>query len=121
MIIRFNYKYEMEYILKTWSSLDITGSGDWCVNTLELAEEFCESDEDFKKYVETLKELNPSLADNQENLEKVALVNLQFSKASEDLQSNFEKYKQILSEDNELSVDYVKLITKKFADIYLEL
>lgn len=52
MIIRFNYKYEMEYILKTWSSLDITGSGDWYVNTLELAEEFCESNEDFDVFLE---------------------------------------------------------------------
>ena len=93
MIIRFNYKYEMEYILKTWSSLDITGSGDWCVNTLELAEEFCESDEDFNVFLENYfyKELDidGKIEFNEEDIKVLSEYCIKYKNENSNNKSNF--------------------------------
>lgn len=76
MIIRFNYKYEMEYIFKTRSSLNITGSGYWYVNVLELAEEFCKSDEDFNVFLENYfyneLDIKGQIEFNEENIKNLS-------------------------------------------------
>lgn len=51
MKIRFDYEYQMEYILKTWSDLHIKGEGEWNVNVYELSEEFCTSDLEFDDFL----------------------------------------------------------------------
>ena len=44
MKIRFEYDYCMEFILKTHSNLIISGKGEWYVDEIDLAEEYCVSD-----------------------------------------------------------------------------
>ena len=41
MKIRFEYNYCMEFILKTYSNLTISGKGEWDVDEIDLAEEYC--------------------------------------------------------------------------------
>ena len=53
MILKVKFKYEMEYVLKTWSELCIEGSGFWRVNTDELCEEFNNSEyNNFKEFLD---------------------------------------------------------------------
>lgn len=51
MKIRFDYNYQMKYLLKTWSNLDIKGKGEWDVNVHELSEEFCISNLEFNDFL----------------------------------------------------------------------
>lgn len=66
--------------------------------------------DDFDKYLHTMLELNPALNANTEEAEKAALANLQFSKALEDLDSNFETYKATLEDNNKLTPEYATAI-----------
>lgn len=50
MIIRFEYNYNMEYLLTAHSKLTIEGTGEWDVNEEEFAEEFLTSKEDYKTF-----------------------------------------------------------------------
>ena len=44
---------KMEYYLKTWSDLEVSGSGFWQVNEEELAREFGDSEyENFKEFLD---------------------------------------------------------------------
>ena len=53
MTVRVKFEYKMEYYLKTWSDLEVNGSGFWQVNEEELSREFTDSKyEDFKKFLE---------------------------------------------------------------------
>ena len=52
MTVRVKFEYKMEYYLKTWSDLEVNGSGFWQVNEEELAKEFDDSEyEDFKEFL----------------------------------------------------------------------
>ena len=44
MKIKFKYNYNIEFCLKTNSNLVISGEGEWNVDEIDLAEEYCESD-----------------------------------------------------------------------------
>lgn len=72
MIVSFSYKYQMEYILKTWSNLDIEGKGDWSVNSLELAKEYSISNSDFndflKRYFEYELGIEGDITFNEEDI-----------------------------------------------------
>ena len=46
MKVKVNFTYNMEYLLKTWSELCLSGSGLWYVNVEELSEEWEEWKED---------------------------------------------------------------------------
>lgn len=93
MTVRFDYKYEMEYILKTWSSLNITGSGNWCVNVSELAEEFCESNEDFDVFLEDYfyRELNidGKIEFNEEDIKILSEYCIKYKNENSNNESNF--------------------------------
>ena len=53
MTVRVKFEYKMEYYLKTWSYLEVNGSGFWQVNEEELAKEFDDSEyEDFKEFLD---------------------------------------------------------------------
>lgn len=53
MTVRVKFEYKMEYYLKTWSDLEVSGSGFWQVNEEELAREFGDSDfENFKEFLD---------------------------------------------------------------------
>ena len=53
MTVRVKFEYKMEYYLKTWSDLEVNGSGFWQVNEEELAKEFDDSEyEDFKEFLD---------------------------------------------------------------------
>ena len=53
MTVRVKFEYKMEYYLKTWSDLEVNGSGFWQVNEEELAQEFEDSEyTDFKKFLD---------------------------------------------------------------------
>lgn len=54
MTVRVDWKFEMEYYLRTWSNLDVKGEGTWQVCVEDLATEFSESD--FKTFDEFLDE-----------------------------------------------------------------
>ena len=68
--------------------------------------------EDFEDYVKTLQEMNPELAGNQEEAEKCALANQLFSNAVDDLQSNWEKYKEDLSDVTRKTPEFNEAIEK---------
>ena len=44
MKIKFKYNYNMEFCLKTYSNLVISGEGEWNIDEIDLAKEYCESD-----------------------------------------------------------------------------
>ena len=53
MTVRVKFEYKMEYYLKTWSDLEVNGSGFWQVNEEELAKEFDDSEyENFKEFLD---------------------------------------------------------------------
>lgn len=53
MTVRVKFEYKMEYFMKTWSDLEVNGSGFWQVNEEELAREFDDSDfENFKEFLD---------------------------------------------------------------------
>ena len=53
MTVRVNFKYDMEFYMKTWSELNIKGTGFWEVDEEQLAEEFHDSEyDDFKEFLE---------------------------------------------------------------------
>ena len=53
MIVKVNFKYDMEFYMKTWSELNIEGTGFWTVNEEELAEEFHDSEyNNFKEFLD---------------------------------------------------------------------
>ena len=53
MTVRVKFEYKMEYYLKTWSDLEVSGSGFWQVNEEELAREFDDSEfENFKEFLD---------------------------------------------------------------------
>lgn len=53
MTVRVKFEYKMEYFMKTWSDLEVSGSGFWQVNEEELAREFDDSDfENFKEFLD---------------------------------------------------------------------
>lgn len=53
MTVRVKFEYKMEYFMKTWSDLEVSGSGFWQVNEEELAQEFDDSDfENFKEFLD---------------------------------------------------------------------
>lgn len=53
MIVKVNFKYDMEFYMKTWSELNIEGTGFWTVNEEELAEEFYDSEyNNFKEFLD---------------------------------------------------------------------
>lgn len=53
MTVKVKFEYKMEYILKTWSNLEVNGAGFWQVNEEELAEEFNDSGYiDFKEFLD---------------------------------------------------------------------
>lgn len=54
MKIRFKYDYYMEFILKTHSNLIISGKGEWNVDEIELAEEYCVNN-DYIKSIDFIK------------------------------------------------------------------
>jgi chromosome segregation ATPase len=74
-------------------------------------------DESWTKYLETIKQLNPELANNQEELEKCALANMQFSKAVDDLAKNFKTYKEALQDANQLTPEFSNAITALADDL----
>ena len=71
---------------------------EWNKYLSETLEKIGMAKEDFDKYVVTLKEMNPEFINNQEEAEKCALANQLFSNAVEDLQSNWETYKENLND-----------------------
>lgn len=53
MTVKVKFEYKMEYFLKTWSNLEVNGTGFWQVNESELAEEFDDSEyENFKEFLD---------------------------------------------------------------------
>ena len=53
MTVRVKFEYKMEYFMRTWSDLEVNGSGFWQVNEEELAKEFDDSEyEDFKEFLD---------------------------------------------------------------------
>ena len=53
MTVKVNFEYKMEYFIKTWSDLEVSGTGFWQVNEEELAQEFDDSEyEDFKEFLD---------------------------------------------------------------------
>ena len=53
MKIRIDCKFQMEYLMKTYSNLEIQGTGKWDIDQYELAEEFINSDfENFDDFLE---------------------------------------------------------------------
>jgi hypothetical protein len=53
MIIRFEYNYDMEYWLTTYSYMFIKGQGEWDVTEDELSLEYSKSKcKDFKYFIE---------------------------------------------------------------------
>lgn len=53
MTVRVKFEYKMEYFMKTWSDLEVSGSGFWQVNEEELAREFDDSNfENFKEFLD---------------------------------------------------------------------
>ena len=53
MTVKVKFKYQMEYCLKTWSDLEVNGTGFWQVNEEELAREFSNSKyENFKEFLD---------------------------------------------------------------------
>lgn len=53
MTVKVKFEYKMEYFLKTWSNLEVNGTGFWQVDESELAEEFDDSEyEDFKEFLD---------------------------------------------------------------------
>jgi hypothetical protein len=53
MTVKVKFEYKMEYFMKTWSDLEVSGAGFWEVNEGDLAEEFGESDfDDFKEFLD---------------------------------------------------------------------
>lgn len=41
MKVRFEYNYNAEFYFKTFSNLAISGKGEWYVDEIDLAEEYC--------------------------------------------------------------------------------
>ena len=53
MTVKVKFEYKMEYFMKTWSDLEVNGSGFWQVNEEELAWEFNDSGyTDFKEFLD---------------------------------------------------------------------
>lgn len=76
-----------------------------------------EYDESWGKYLDTIRQLNPELASNQEEVEKCALANLQFSHAVDDLSKNFDSYKSALQDANALTPEYSNAINALADDL----
>lgn len=54
MTVRVKFEYKMEYFLKIWSDLEVSGTGFWRVDEEELAREFNNSEyEDFKEFLDS--------------------------------------------------------------------
>ena len=45
MKVRFEYNCCIEFIFKTHSDLSISGKGEWNVDEIDLAEEYCDRDD----------------------------------------------------------------------------
>lgn len=53
MTVRVDWKFKMQYFLKTWSNLDVKGEGTWQVCVEDLATEFSESNfETFDEFLD---------------------------------------------------------------------
>lgn len=91
------------------SSDDLNAWSDYLAKALE---KIGMSEDDFQKYVETLKQMNPELANNQEEAEKCALANQLFSNAVNDLQSNWDTYKENLSDATKKTPEFNETIEK---------
>lgn len=53
MTVKVKFEYKMEYNLKTWSDLEVYGTGFWQVDEEELAQEFNDSEyTDFKEFLD---------------------------------------------------------------------
>ena len=76
-----------------------------------------EYDESWTDYLETIKALNPEIADNAVEVEKCALANMQFSKAVEDLSKNFKTYKEALKDADTLTPEYSEAINALADDL----
>lgn len=76
-----------------------------------------EYDDSWSKYLETIKQLNPELANNQVELEKCALANMQFSKAVDDLSKNFKTYKAALQDADKLTPEFSDAINSLADDL----
>lgn len=76
-----------------------------------------EYDESWTNYLETIKQLNPELANNEEELEKCALANMQFSHAVDDLSKNFETYKEALKDADALTPEFSDAINALADDL----
>ena len=108
-------QYLKEY--KQETELSGNSTSQWSSVLSEALEKLGTSEDDFNKLVNSIKELNPELNKNQEAAERAALANLQFSKAAEDLSSNFETYKESIEQGNKLSVEYNEAITNLADDL----
>lgn len=54
MTVRVKFEYKMEYFMKIWSDLEVSGTGFWRVDEEELAHEFNDSEyEDFKEFLDS--------------------------------------------------------------------
>ena len=54
MTVKVKFEYKMEYLLKTWSNLEVNGTGFWQVDEEELAGEFNDSGyTDFKEFLDS--------------------------------------------------------------------
>lgn len=54
MTVRVKFEYKMEYFMKIWSDLEVSGTGFWRVDEEELAREFNNSEyEDFKEFLDS--------------------------------------------------------------------
>lgn len=104
-------------IYKEETQLASNSTSQWAIALAEALEKLGTSEDDFNKLVNSIKELNPELNKNQEAAERAALANLQFSKATEDLRSNFETYKESINQGNKLSVEYNDAITGLAEDL----
>lgn len=100
---------------KSWES-----ERDAALEKLGLAKEGrdgIEYDDSWTRYLETIKQLNPELANNEEAVEKCALANMQFSTAIDDLSKNFATYKEALQDGNALTPEYSNAINALADDL----
>lgn len=100
---------------KSWES-----ERDAALEKLGLAKEGrdgIEYDDSWTRYLETIKQLNPELANNEEAVEKCALANMQFSAAVDDLSKNFATYKEALQDGSALTPEYSNAINALADDL----
>ena len=76
-----------------------------------------EYDDSWTNYLETIKALNPEIAENEKEVEKCALANLQFSHAVDDLSKNFKTYKEALKDADTLTPEFSDTINALADDL----